>query len=277
MKTLLVPTAPHDLMSSVLETAVLVGQAFESVIEGFALRPSFAEYIPVDMVTGLTWVGDEGDDGSAIQRARDLFVRFMQDRSIPPAANRGPGGRWSADAPPGDTYVGSHGRVFDAIVLGRPGRDRQAPSMATLEAALFESGRPILIAPPVAPATLGRRIMIAWNGSTETARATAFARPLLARAEHVIVLTAEGGTVPGPTGEALARSLAAHGLSVEARTVPGGHVRGGGEAILAQAAASECDLLIKGAYTQSRIRQMIFGGATSHILAEATLPVLMAH
>jgi nucleotide-binding universal stress UspA family protein len=277
MKTLLVPTAPHALMPSVLETAILVGRAFESVIEGFALRPSFAEYIPVDMVTGLTWVGDEGDDGAAIQRARDLFVRFMQDRSVPPAANRGPGWRWTADAPPGDGFVGSHGRVFDAVVLGRPGRDRHAPSMATLEAALFESGRPILIAPPVAPATLGRRIMIAWNGSTETARATAFAMPLLARAEHVVVLTAEGGTVPGPTGEALARSLAAHGLSVEARTVPGGHVRGGGEAILAQAAASECDLLIKGAYTQSRIRQMIFGGATSHILAEATLPVLMAH
>ena len=53
--------------------------------------------------------------------------------------------------------------------------------------------------------------------------------------------------------------------------------RSTGEAILAQAAARQCDLLIKGAYTQSRLRQMIFGGATRHILAHASLPVLMAH
>ncbi len=277
MKTILVPTAQHDLMPSVLETALLVAGAFESVVEGFALRPSFAEYIPVDMVTGLTWVGDEGDDGATIQRARELFVRFMQERSVPPAANRGPGWRWAADAPAGDGHVGSQGRIFDLIVLGRPGRDRHSPSMATLEAALFESGRPILIAPPEPPRTIGRRIMIAWNGSTETARATAFAMPFLTRAEAVTVLTAEGGTVPGPTGEELARSLQAHGIPAEARTVPGGHIRGGGEAILAQATAFDADLLIKGAYTQSRIRQMIFGGATSHILAEARLPVFMAH
>ncbi|HYF56900.1 MAG TPA: universal stress protein [Salinarimonas sp.] len=277
MKSLLVPVASHDMMDQVLETALLVSAAHESALEGFALRPSFAEYIPVDMVTGLTWVGDEGDDAAAVQRARDLFVRFMQERGVPPAASRGAGWRWNPEAPPGDVYVGSHGRVFDLIVLGRPGRDRASPGMATLEAALFESGRPILIAPPVAPATLGRRVVIAWNGSTETARATAFAMPFLARAEAVTVLTAEGGTVPGPTGEQLARSLQAHGIPAEARTVPGGQVRGGGEAILAQAAAQDCDLLIKGAYTQSRIRQMIFGGATSHILAEARLPVLMAH
>jgi nucleotide-binding universal stress UspA family protein len=148
--------------------------------------------------------------------------------------------------------------------------------MATLEAALFESGRPILIAPPSRPRpSVGGHDRLERQ-HRDRARDRLRHAPA-ARAEHVIVLTAEGGTVPGPTGEALARSLAAHGLSVEARTVPGGHVRGGGEAILAQAAASECDLLIKGAYTQSRIRQMIFGGATSHILAEAPLPVLMAH
>jgi nucleotide-binding universal stress UspA family protein len=277
MKSILVPTGQHDLMTSVLETALLVARGFESVVEGFALRPSFAEYIPVDMVTGLTWVGEEGDDGAAVRRARDTFVRFMQERSVPPAAHGGAGWRWTAEAPAGDAFVGSHGRIFDLIVLGRPGRERQSPSMATLEAALFESGRPILIAPPVSPSGIGRRMMIAWNGSTETARATAFAMPFLLRAESVVVLTAEGGTVPGPTGEQLARSLQAHGIPAEARTVPGGHVRGGGEAILAQAAAMECDLLVKGAYTQSRIRQMIFGGATSHILAEARLPVLMAH
>src|SRR6266478_932544 len=79
-----------------------------------------------------------------------------------------------------------------------------------------------------------------------------------------------------PTGEELARYLHRNGVLCEPITVqPEG--RSTGEAILAYAASLQCDLLIKGAYTQSRLRQMIFGGATRHILANASLPVLMAH
>jgi nucleotide-binding universal stress UspA family protein len=161
--------------------------------------------------------------------------------------------------------------------LGRPGNSRWSrPSLTTIEAGLFESGRPVLIAPPSPPQRMGETILIAWNGSTEQARTTAFAMPLLKRANQVIVLTVQGGTVPGPTGEELARYLARNGVPSEPVTVsPEG--RSTGEAILAQAAARQCDLLIKGAYTQSRLRQMIFGGATRHILAHASLPVLMAH
>src|SRR5271166_597449 len=55
---------------------------------------------------------------------------------------------WLEDTPEGDHFVGSYGRVFDVIVLGRPGRDPKGSRMTTLEAALFESGRPVLIAPP---------------------------------------------------------------------------------------------------------------------------------
>src|SRR5262249_24581998 len=86
----------------------------------------------------------------------------------------------------------------------------------------------------------------------------------------------QGGTGAGPTGEELARYLHRNGVLCEPITVqPEG--RSTGEAILAHAASLQCDLLIKGAYTQSRLPQMIFGGATRHILANASLPVLMAH
>jgi len=148
--------------------------------------------------------------------------------------------------------------------------------MSAIEAGLFETGRPVLVAPPSPPRRIGENILIAWNCSTEQARATALAMPLLQKASRVTVLTVEGGTVPGPTGEQLARHLARNGVPCEPVTVtPDG--RSTGEVILANAASLGCDLLIKGAYTQSRLRQMIFGGATRHILANATLPVLMAH
>jgi nucleotide-binding universal stress UspA family protein len=118
--------------------------------------------------------------------------------------------------------------------------------------------------------------VIAWNGSTEQARATAFAMPLLRGASRVAVVTVEGGTVPGPTGAQLARYLQRNGIPAEPLTVfP--ERRSTGEALLAKADALGCDLLVKGAYTQSRLRQMIFGGMTRHILASAQLPVLMAH
>jgi nucleotide-binding universal stress UspA family protein len=122
---------------------------------------------------------------------------------------------------------------------------------------------------------MGESILIAWNCSTEQARATALALPLLRRAKRVVVLTVQGGTVPGPTGEQLARYLRRNGVSCQSVTVSPGN-RSTGEAILANVASQNCDLLIKGAYTQSRLRQMIFGGATRHILANAAIPVLMA-
>ena len=78
--------------------------------------------------------------------------------------------------------LGSRGRIFDLVVVGRPLPDAVAPSMAALETALFETGRPLLIAPPTPPERLGENIVVAWNGSTETARTVAFAMPLLTSA-----------------------------------------------------------------------------------------------
>ena len=163
------------------------------------------------------------------------------------------------------------------IVLARPGDEWQSPSMITLESALFESGRPVLIAPPTSPPSLGNNILVAWNNSTEQARTMADAMPFLRLAERITILTVEGATVAGPSGEQMARSLELNGIGCDTLTMKPGK-RSAGEAILAKADEElGSDLIIKGAYTQSRLRQMIFGGTTRHILANAKLPVLMAH
>jgi len=279
MKAILVPTAAHDRMTAVLETALLTARRFDSYIEGFAVRPLITEYVPVDMVGGLTWTRDDISDEQAVRQSRDAFEAFMAARGIALFRDGGAGlgYGWLENASAGDTFVSSHARVFDVTVLGRPTSGQAEPSMATLEAVLFESGRPILIAPPAPPATIGETIAIAWNGSTETARATAFAMPFLRQAKRVVVMTAEGGPLhEGPSGEQLARSLRLNGVPAEASTVKGDR-RSLGETFLRASASLGVDLLVKGAYTQSRLRQMIFGGTTSHILSEATLPVLMAH
>jgi nucleotide-binding universal stress UspA family protein len=282
MKTILVPTEQHAAMESALDCALLLAKKFNSLIEGFPLRPAVADMVAMDPDAGLTMVAVKENDADMVRQAEELFGAYMARHGVqaqpsgPLAAPAALSWTWRADAPSGHDFVGSYGRVFDVVVLARPGEEWQSPSMVTLESALFESGRPVLIAPPVAPRSLSTNVLIAWNRSTEQARTTAFAMPLLRLAERVTILTVEGATVAGPSGADMARSLAVSGITAETLTIAPGKVSAG-ETILKKAAELGCDLIIKGAYTQSRLRQMIFGGTTRHILAHATLPVLMAH
>jgi len=284
MKTILVPVEDHDSMAAVLQAAWLVARRFDSYVEGFAVQPAASEFVALDPLSGLTMPQIADGDAHIERYSRQMFESFMASNNVPPAPpafptpppTEGVSCAWVRPGAEFDTFIGSYGRVFDLIVLGRPGRAPQNPRMAPLEAALFESGRLVLIAPPPPPEELGRNVLVAWNGSTEQARTNAFAMPLLRGADEVTVLTVEGGMTPGPTGDEVALHLVRNGAPATAVTVaPAGRTTG--ETILDHAKLRGCDLIVKGAYAQSRLRQMIFGGATRHILAHTTLPVLMAH
>jgi nucleotide-binding universal stress UspA family protein len=280
MKTILVPTEPGAAMASALDTALLLAQKFDGCIEGFPLRPAVADLVAMDPDSGLTMVAVKENDAEMVRQAEELFRTFMDSHRVPQLAGEAVASlscAWLADAPSGHDFVGSYGRVFDAIVLARPGDEWQSPSMVTLESALFESGRPVLIAPPTSPQSLGTNVLVPWNNSTEQARTMADAMPLLRLAKRITILTVEGATVAGPSGEQMARSLKMNGIAAETITMKPTGKRSAGETILAKAEELGCDLIVKGAYTQSRLRQMIFGGTTRHILANAKLPVLMAH
>ena len=212
--------------------------------------------------------------------AHRLFESFMRERNVPITAEetapaQGVSAEWREESGRQNAVVGSLGRVFDLIVVERPAK-LASLAEATLEDALFESGRPVLMAPPTTPKTIGERIVIAWNGSTETARTVGMSMPYLALAGSVDVVWLDGGMQPGPSGDDLAAALRRRGIAARARLVPLAG-RTAGEIFLSEARALNCDLLVKGAYTQSRLRQMIFGGATRHIIMEADIPVILAH
>src|SRR5271168_45319 len=279
MKSILVPTENGAAMASALDTALLLAQKFDGCIEGFPLRPAVADLVAMDPDSGLTMVAVKENDAEMVRQAETLFHSFMDSHHIAQRTGEGQASlswAWLNDAPSGHDFVGSYGRVFDMIVLARPGDEWQSPSMITLESALFESGRPVLIAPPSPPRSLGTNILVAWNNSTEQARTMADAMPLLRLAQRITILTVEGATVAGPSGAEMARSLKMNGIAAEPITLKQSK-RNASETLLAKADELGCDLIVKGAYTQSRLRQMIFGGTTRHILANAKLPVLMAH
>ena len=279
MKSILVPTENRPGMTSTLETALLLARRCDGYIEGFPLQPRTQDFIALDPTGSVPFARYEQESEVEAGRVHTFFEVFMQERNVPKRgkATEGLSYGWFGDAAEGEDFVGSYGRVFDVIALGRPDRNTTSLHNRAIESALFDSGRSVLLTPPVTPKEIATNVMVHWNRSTEQARATDAAMPLLQRASRVTVLDVNGGQgVPGPSAEQLLEYLERGGIKAALVTV-GLEGRSTGEAVLRAAAARDCDLLVKGAYTQSRLRQMIFGGATSHILAKAELPVLMAH
>jgi len=166
------------------------------------------------------------------------------------------------------------GRLSDLIVMPHPSLSESDES-TSMDAALFETGCPVIVATAEAKPGFGRKVAVAWDGSKEGARAASAALPLLKRADEVVIITArESDDVTEPS--ALARYLAGHG--VDAKTwaySPGAESIADG--LLEQADHAGADCFVMGAYGHSRLRERILGGATQGILDRAKIPVLMMH
>lgn len=154
----------------------------------------------------------------AFVRRADLPLRVQAERSDRPSAN------WSAieDYPP--DAVARNGGAYDLIVLGRPAGNGAVMDQLIAESALFETGRPVLMAPPEPPRSLGERVLIGWNRSAPAARAFHAAKSiLLEKAKQVRVLSITTGAKNGPPASAVAENLAWHGIAVEVREVSPDH------------------------------------------------------
>jgi len=169
-------------------------------------------------------------------------------------------------------------RHCDLSVVAQEERENDLPESLIIEAALFESGRPVLIVPYIQKTGIKLdRVMLCWDGSRNAARAVGDAMPLLERATMIDVVTIDAkerrNTIRGAQ---IADHLARHGLKVELKPIvaPDSDVA---NVILSQAADSETDLVVMGGYGHTRLRELILGGATRGMLESMTVPVLMSH
>lgn len=276
MKSILLPVEPNSGIDAAFACADILAQRFGAQVDCVALRPSIVDFIAPDpVVVVLPQTGYSEADAARV--AREKFDEVVRVHSTQSSGKTTEAFKWSGRPPVDDAGLAILSRVYDITVVGRPGVGRTEPRMTTLEAALFESGRPVLMAPPVAPKSVGMNILVHWNASTETARVIHDGLPLLARAERVTLLSVEGNMVAGPKPVDMLGYLALHGIKASERFVKPATKGGAGEAILEEARRMGADLILKGAYTQSRLKQMIFGGATQHILQAADVPVLLSH
>jgi nucleotide-binding universal stress UspA family protein len=181
---------------------------------------------------------------------------------------------WRQEPGYAPALVAGRARFFDLAVLGRSERAVRAPYSDTIEEVLANSGRPVLVAPSVAPQAIGRSVAIAWNGSDESVRAVAAALPMLAAAGGVTVITA--GTEDSVAD--LVACLTWHGVTAQHRHTP---LRSGdniGEVILGAAQEAGADLLVMGGYGHRPWRETLFGGATREIIgADTPLPLFLVH
>ncbi len=288
MKTILLPLPDDDSsdaelrVNAALTTALLIAKHFGSHVEGlFVRRAPMSGSAPVDLSPTYLdqqreyWLHSTG-------KAKNHFTSFMSrhdvsDAAISDAAD-GPTSSWHDEEGELHRTIGQYGRLFDLIVVPRTSDEATESYLPVCEAALFDSGRPVVLAPPTVPDGLGRTVVIGWNGSTETARTISLAMPVLSSAEKVHVLSVEGamgGMVPGPSGGRVAKHLVRNGIKATAKTVEA-KGRSAGAALLMEAATLGADLLVKGAYHHTRLREIVFGGTTRHVLKEAAIPVLLA-
>jgi len=177
--------------------------------------------------------------------------------------------------------INLHAPYHDLLILGQNDPDSGNPTLSELpERAVLHAGRPVLIVPYVGSfETLGRRILLAWRGGPESSRAVNDALPLLVRAKEVQVVAvkpADGDSEFERASESLARHLARHGISAKVETAdPAG--LSVGDMLLNRAADLGSDLLVMGAFAQTRRGIPGLGEVGRHLLRCMTIPVLMSH
>ena len=213
-------------------------------------------------------------------KAQRIFAEFRTREgldvvTVPADGTDKPSAQWHVETGQEPRWMASYGMTADLIVASRGASD-DAAERSILEAVLLETGRPLLIPSSTAPpAAISDRIAIAWKPTPQAARAVALAMPFLARAKEIVVITVEEEEGRRDDADRLVRSLMWHGFSATAeRLTPSPH--GAAQTLLA-AASAKAGLLVLGGYGHSRLREWVFGGFTQRVLAEAPLPVLIAH
>lgn len=283
---ILVPVTGTDAGLVSLATAFDVGRYFSARIEGLHARRNardalayIGEGMTGAMIEELITTADQESTALA-QRARQDFAAACEKAGFEQTEAKPKGDRLTAhlrlETGRDEDLIALRGRVADLIVVTRAAKDAEVPLRAMLEAALLESGRPLFVVPPEGAAKPLTTVAIGWNGSAEAARAVARSLPFLKKAEHVAVIAVEEGLRPGPSADDLIEYLSLHEVAAtlhEMKTEYGST----GETLLAESNELDAGLLVMGAYTHSRLRRMILGSATEHMLGASSVPLFMTH
>jgi nucleotide-binding universal stress UspA family protein len=284
VKKIMVPLRGEPRETGVLDHALALARRSDAHIDVVHARLPASEFLSQSMmVTQATRRSmqqlAEQEANERERRARQLFEDYCRANELPLAADpAAAAGRvtigWHERPGSHNTVVGLWGRLADVVAVAQPRRDGDPRhDHQTVEAALFHSGKLVLLCPPgpVGP-SLGAHIAIAWNGATEAARLVTTALPLLQTATTVSILQVKDGS-PELAAADLMDYLAWWGI--EAGVHEFRHEPSIGRELYGNAQAIGADVMLMGAYGHSRSREMVLGGASREVIESTGLPVLL--
>lgn len=285
IRKLLLPLTGTSAGEAALTTALMIARLWNAHVTALHVRVDSRDVAPLagEGLSGAMieemMTATEKESSERAHAVRDMFDRFVARHEVEIADPRGGTDHATASFASvtgrEEDLVAQQARLADLTIVPHPDAGEDVSSSDALHAVLFDSGRPVLISPQIAPNSIGTRVCIAWNGTAESSASVLAALPWMERAEAVCILSADGYQRRGPGAADLAAYLALHGVQPEIvtfRSVSGSV----GAGLLAAAAEFNCDLLSMGAYSHSRLRQLILGGVTRHVLEHAALPVMMS-
>ena len=254
---------------------VSVAEAFRAHVFGIAfayepvVAPSVMGGVPPEIIEEQRSEGENAASAliAKFQESARLADLSAESRMIP-----------TSFAGAADLF-GQIARRFDLSVVRQAEPDSVAPQDLIIEAALFQSGRPVLVVPYIHKERLALdRVLVCWDASRNAARAIADAMPFLQRSKSidVVVVATERPKSDELPGADIALHLARHDLNVDLKRI----VSDGTDVastILSYAADAGADFIVMGGYGHSRFREFILGGATRGILSAMTVPTLMSH
>ena len=284
LRTILIPVRGDGKGEGVLDHALALGRRFTAHLAAVHCRPRPDDMLPYGVYApasfkeqirkSATTMADE-EEG----RVKALFQEYCSrhDLVVVEGVSAAPKDRPSASFSEATgkqaAVVAIRGRLADVIAVAQPDRDLNL-GFNTLEAALLETGKLVLLCPRVQAEHIGQHVAIGWNGSAEAARAVAAALPILLAADQVTVLSAVTGGRMDLTPEDLQAYLSSHDVRAGLETFRAAATEVG-QGLLKAARKTGSDVLLLGAYGHSRRRSLVMGGVTQHVIDHAHLPVLL--
>ena len=253
-----------------LDAALELALIHSAHVTGLYVIPSYTTPPLVEYQMGPELLKLEQDNRDRANTAKQGFLNTLEKTGL--------SGEWHTLKDEPLNALNQHGRHVDLIIVGQEEETGLDPVSTGLAGRLvLEVGRPVLVLPYIQTSkVIGRRVLLAWNGSREAVRAINDAIPLLIGAKEVQVLAISSPNAKRVSCSEICVHLARHDITAEVAHLDIDDLSVG-DGLLSRAADTGVDLIVMGAYGHTRFRELVLGGATRHLLRHMTVPVLMSH
>ncbi len=281
IRTILVPLQNEEVARASLLTGLALARRFNAHVEALHIRPTpsipASAYYPAPIaLIDENFEALQAAIGARASRMKKGFDEIVAAEKAPAVAS-GFSATWRETAGSLPFDVARAARLHDLVCLNAPVEGPRLVDTDILEEAVFRSGRPVYLGRASEKPAFPRRVLIGWNGGREAARALAAALPFLALAEEVAVVCI--GALPPNVDplEAVVAYLGLHAVKASPIVALPAVGEAAEETFLAKATAWKADLVVMGAYSHSRWRELVLGGFTRHMVRKADIPLLLAH